>query len=254
MSGRSAPRPTASWRSTADRSSATARRRWCSAIPPSWRAPLATETQLEVTSLCVRRGALRVVRDASLRVGRGEIVGLLGLNGAGKTSLLAAISGDIPAESGSVSLEASDISRRPAWERCASGLVLVPAGRQLFSPLSVLDNLLIGGHLRPKSERDANLEVVYEFFPVLREKAHLHARSLSGGQQQMLAIGRGLMASPKVLMLDEPSEGLAPIVVDQVFEAIRRLQAEQHVAILIAEQNAGVLEILDTLIVVREGT
>jgi branched-chain amino acid transport system ATP-binding protein len=215
---------------------------------------LDTKPQLEVAELCVRRGALRVVRDASLQVGKGEIVGLLGLNGAGKTSLLAAISGDIPAESGSVSLDASDLSRRPAWERCASGLVLVPAGRQLFSPLSVLDNLLIGGHLRPKSERDANLEVVYEFFPVLREKAHLHARSLSGGQQQMLAIGRGLMASPKVLMLDEPSEGLAPIVVDQVFEAIRRLQAEQDVAILIAEQNAGVLDILDTLIVVREGT
>ena len=212
-----------------------------------------TKPQLEIAELCVRRGALRVVRDASLQVGRGEIVGLLGLNGAGKTSLLAAISGDIPAESGSVSLEASDISRRPAWERCASGLVLVPAGRQLFSPLSVLDNLLIGGHLRPKSERDANLEVVYEFFPILREKAQLHARSLSGGQQQMLAIGRGLMASPKVLMLDEPSEGLAPIVVDQVFEAIRRLRAEQDVAILIAEQNAGVLDILDTLIVVREG-
>ena len=212
-----------------------------------------TKPQLEIAELCVRRGALRVVRDASLQVGRGEIVGLLGLNGAGKTSLLAAISGDIPAESGSVSLEASDISRRPAWERCASGLVLVPAGRQLFSPLSVLDNLLIGGHLRPKSERDANLEVVYEFFPILREKAQLHARSLSGGQQQMLAIGRGLMASPKVLMLDEPSDGLAPIVVDQVFEAIRRLRAEQDVAILIAEQNAGVLDILDTLIVVREG-
>jgi branched-chain amino acid transport system ATP-binding protein len=215
---------------------------------------LDTKPQLEIAELCVRRGALRVVRDASLQVGKGEIVGLLGLNGAGKTSLLAAISGDIPAESGSVSLDASDLSRRPAWERCASGLVLVPAGRQLFSPLSVLDNLLIGGHLRPKSERDANLEVVYEFFPVLREKAHLHARSLSGGQQQMLAIGRGLMASPKVLMLDEPSEGLAPIVVEQVFEAIRRLQAEQDVAILIAEQNAGVLDILDTLIVVREGT
>jgi branched-chain amino acid transport system ATP-binding protein len=215
---------------------------------------LDTKPQLEIAELCVRRGALRVVRDASLQVGKGEIVGLLGLNGAGKTSLLAAISGDIPAESGSVWLDASDLSRRPAWERCASGLVLVPAGRQLFSPLSVLDNLLIGGHLRPKSERDANLEVVYEFFPVLREKAHLHARSLSGGQQQMLAIGRGLMASPKVLMLDEPSEGLAPIVVDQVFEAIRRLQAEQDVAILIAEQNAGVLDILDTLIVVREGT
>jgi branched-chain amino acid transport system ATP-binding protein len=214
---------------------------------------LDTKPQLEIVELCVRRGALRVVRDASLQVGKGEIVGLLGLNGAGKTSLLAAISGDIPADSGSVSLEASDISRRPAWERCASGLVLVPAGRQLFSPLSVMDNLLIGGHLRPKSERDANLEVVYEFFPILREKAHLHARSLSGGQQQMLAIGRGLMASPKVLMLDEPSEGLAPIVVDQVFEAIRRLQAEQDVAILIAEQNAGVLDILDTLIVVREG-
>jgi branched-chain amino acid transport system ATP-binding protein len=214
---------------------------------------LDTKPQLEIAELCVRRGALRVVRDASLQVGKGEIVGLLGLNGAGKTSLLAAISGDIPAESGSVSLEASDMSRRPAWERCASGLVLVPAGRQLFSPLSVMDNLLIGGHLRPKSERDANLEVVYEFFPILREKAHLHARSLSGGQQQMLAIGRGLMASPKLLMLDEPSEGLAPIVVDQVFEAIRRLQAEQDVAILIAEQNAGVLDILDRLIVVREG-
>jgi branched-chain amino acid transport system ATP-binding protein len=214
---------------------------------------LATETQLEVTGLCVRRGALRVVRDASLRVGKGEIVGLLGLNGAGKSSLLAAIAGDLPAESGSVSIEGNDVSSRPAWERCASGLVLVPAGRQLFSSLSVVDNLLAGGHLRSKRERAADLEVVYEFFPVLREKAHLDARSLSGGQQQMLAIGRGLMASPRALMLDEPSEGLAPIVVEQVFAAVRRLREEQQVAILLAEQNAGVVDILDTLIVMQGG-
>jgi branched-chain amino acid transport system ATP-binding protein len=196
---------------------------------------------------------LRVVRDVSLQVGRGEIVGLLGLNGAGKSSLLAAVAGDLPAESGSVSIEGQDVSSRPAWERCAAGLVLVPAGRQLFTSLSVMDNLLAGGHLRSKRERTANLEVVYEFFPVLHEKKHLHARSLSGGQQQMLAIGRGLMASPKTLMLDEPSEGLAPIVVEQVFEAVRRMRAEQHVAILLAEQNAGVLDILDILIVMQGG-
>jgi branched-chain amino acid transport system ATP-binding protein len=131
--------------------------------------------------------------------------------------------------------------------------VLVPAGRQLFSSLSVLDNLLAGGHLRSRRERAASLEVVYEFFPMLREKAHLHARSLSGGQQQMLAIGRGLMASPKALMLDEPSEGLAPIVVEQVFKAVLRMREEQQVAILLAEQNAGVLDILDTLIVMQGG-
>jgi branched-chain amino acid transport system ATP-binding protein len=194
-----------------------------------------------------------VVRDASFLVGKGEIVGLLGLNGAGKSSLLAAIAGDLPAESGSVLIEGRDVSRRPSWERCASGLVLVPAGRQLFSSLSVLDNLLAGGHLISKRERAANLKVVYEFFPVLYEKTHVHARSLSGGQQQMLAIARGLMASPKALMLDEPSEGLAPIVVDQVFEAVHRMRAEQHVAILLAEQNAGVLDILDTLIVMQGG-
>jgi branched-chain amino acid transport system ATP-binding protein len=187
-----------------------------------------------------------------MEVRSGTIVGLLGLNGAGKSSLLASLAGDLSMESGVLLLEGNDLTQKRSWDRCKAGLVLVPAGRQLFSDMSVLDNLLVGGHTLSKSQRTETLAQVYDLFPILQEKAGQRASDLSGGQQQMLAVGRGLMARPKVLMLDEPSEGLAPLVVQQMFEAIRKL-AESGLAILLAEQNASVVEIIDTIAVMQNG-
>ncbi len=194
------------------------------------------------------------MRDVSLSVQAGACLGLLGLNGAGKSTLLSCIAGLLPAEAGSVSLAGEDLSRQPSWTRCARGLVLVPAGRQLFGGLSVLDNLLVGAHVqRDRSTRDALLEQAYTFFPVLADKRHQRAAELSGGQQQMLAIARGLMAQPKALLLDEPSEGLAPLIVEQVFEAIGAMKRTGSLAILLAEQNAGATEICDSVVVLKEG-
>lgn len=213
------------------------------------RAPL-----LEVRELSVRRGILEVVHRASLDILGGTIVGLLGLNGAGKSSLLSAIAGELSAHSGTVSILGTDVSSRREWDRCKHGLVLVPASRQLIPQMSVLDNLMIGGHLVPKKERTAALGDVFDLFPVLKIKARQQAGSLSGGQQQMVAVGRGLMARPKVLMLDEPSEGLAPVVVDEMFIAIKRLRDDVGLGILLAEQNVGVLEILDTVAMMSAGS
>jgi branched-chain amino acid transport system ATP-binding protein len=215
---------------------------------------LASVAGLEVTDLSVRRGALRVVDTVSFAVPTGSIVGLLGLKGAGKSSLLASLAGDLPSESGSLRVMDVDVTRAPAWERCRAGLTLVPSGRQLFTAVSVLDNLLVGGHLFSKRERAETLAQVYELFPILHEKAGQLAGKLSGGQQQMLAVGRGLMARPKVLMLDEPSEGLAPLVVEQMFAAIKKLRDESGLGILLAEQNAGVVDILDAIIMMQSGT
>jgi branched-chain amino acid transport system ATP-binding protein len=208
---------------------------------------------LEVQSLTVYRGTLRVVDSASLSVASGTIVGLLGLNGAGKSSLLASIAGDLPGKQGSVFLSGVDVTRRPPWERCQAGLVLVPAGRQLFASMSVSENLLVGGHLLSKAGRSEALELVFDLFPILADRAQQTAGQLSGGQQQMLAIGRGLMARPKILLLDEPSEGLAPVVVEQMFATISRLRDERGLGILLAEQNAGVVDIIDTIVVMQDG-
>lgn len=213
---------------------------------------MASAPALEVTDLSVRRGALKVVDSVSLSVIPGTIVGLLGLNGAGKSSLLASLAGDLPSEQGSVRINGEEQAHRRAWDRCRAGLVLVPAGRQLFTQVSVLDNLLVGGHLSSKSQRTETLAQVYDLFPILREKSGQLAGQLSGGQQQMLAVGRGLMARPKVLMLDEPSEGLAPLVVEQMFTAIRQL-TQDGLGILLAEQNAGVVDIIDTIMVMQSG-
>jgi branched-chain amino acid transport system ATP-binding protein len=215
---------------------------------------LASAPALEVTDLSVRRGALRVVDSVTLAVPAGTIVGLLGLNGAGKSSLLASLAGDLPSEKGTVHIMGVDQTRSKAWDRCKAGLALVPAGRQLFAGVSVLDNLLVGGHLLSKAERAESLSEVYDLFPILKEKSGQLAGQLSGGQQQMLAVGRGLMARPKVLMLDEPSEGLAPLVVEQMFTAIRHLRDVTGLGILLAEQNASVVDIIDTIIVMQSGT
>ena len=194
------------------------------------------------------------MRDVSLSVQAGACTGLLGLNGAGKSTLLSCVAGLLPAEAGTVSLNGEDLTRQPSWTRCACGLVLVPTGRQLFAGLTVLDNLLVGAHVeRSRRTRESLLERAYQFFPILRDKRHQRAGELSGGQQQMLAIARGLMAQPKALLLDEPSEGLAPLVVEQVFEAITAMKQAGSLAILLAEQNAGATEICDAVVVLKDG-
>jgi branched-chain amino acid transport system ATP-binding protein len=214
---------------------------------------LASTPALEVRGLSVRRGALQVVHDVSFDVPAGTVVGLLGLNGAGKSSLLACIAGSLPGTGGSVTVAGQDVSRRSSWDRCKRGIVLVPAGRQLFAGQTVLENLLVGGHLRSKSERAEGLDRVFALFPILKERRNQLGGDLSGGQQQMLAVGRGLMAQPTVLLLDEPSEGLAPLVVEQMFAAISQLREEGDMGILLAEQNAGVVEILDLMMMMQSG-
>lgn len=209
---------------------------------------------LSIDSLKIRRGRIAVVHDVSLTVQAGTCTGLLGLNGAGKSTLLSCVAGLLPAETGTVSLGGEDLTRMPSWTRCARGLVLVPAGRQLFASLTVQDNMLVGAHVRrSRSEREGLLTQAYDVFPVLRDKRHQRAAELSGGQQQMLAIARGLMAQPKALLLDEPSEGLAPLIVEQVFEAIAEMKRAGSLAILLAEQNAGATEICDSVAVLKDG-
>jgi branched-chain amino acid transport system ATP-binding protein len=214
---------------------------------------LDSTAKLEVEALSVRRGGLRVVDEVSFEVPAGEIVGIVGLNGAGKSSLLACLGGELPVDSGRLRFAGQDLTRAPSWERCRHGIVLIPERRRLFGSLSVLDNLLIGGHLRTKQERRDGLDQAFTLFPLLREKQHQKARELSGGQQQMLAVGRGLMARPRILMLDEPSEGLAPVVITQMFSAIGSLCGEMGLGVLLAEQNAAVAEIADTLVFMQGG-
>jgi branched-chain amino acid transport system ATP-binding protein len=214
---------------------------------------LDSKAKLEVKSLAVRRGPLRVVDGVSFEVPVGQVVGIVGLNGAGKSSLLACLGGELPVDAGRLLFGGKDLTRAPSWERCRQGIALIPERRRLFGSMSVLENLLLGGHLRTRAERGESLDHVFTLFPQLRDKQRQKARELSGGQQQMLAVGRGLMARPQILMLDEPSEGLAPVVVSQMFGAIQSLSREAGLGILLAEQNAAVARIADVLIFMAGG-
>ncbi|WP_448204351.1 ABC transporter ATP-binding protein [Azospirillum sp. sgz302134] len=207
---------------------------------------------LEIEGLNSHYGRIHALKSASLTVGEGELVALVGANGAGKTTLLRTLSGVHPATSGAIRFEGRDITRTPAHKRVADGLIQVPEGRQLFGPQSVEDNLRLGAYRRGGSpERD--LEELYEMFPVLKVKRDQPAGTLSGGQQQMVAIGRALMAKPRVLLLDEPSMGLAPLLVGEIFNAVQRLK-EQGTTILLVEQNAyAALAIADRGYVIETG-
>src|ERR1700719_4909825 len=192
---------------------------------------------LKVEELEVAYGGIRGVWGRSLEVGRRQVVSLIGPNGAGKTTLLKALAGLLPVRRGRIIFDGEDISSEPANERGQHHLSLVPEGRQLWPRMTVEENLLMGAfpaHLRSKSR--SSLERIYKLFPRLRERRKQLCGTLSGGEQQMCAIGRGLMAEPLLLLLDEPSLGLAPIMVDQVFQMIRRI-ATQGVTILLAAQN-----------------
>jgi branched-chain amino acid transport system ATP-binding protein len=208
---------------------------------------------LQVSTLRSAYGRIEVLKGVSLEVRAGEIVALIGSNGAGKTTLLRALSGVQPTSAGRVVFGGEDVTRAPAHRRVALGMAQVPEGRQVFGPLSVADNLRLGAYLRRDPGIEADRERVYAMFPVLADKRLLAAGGLSGGQQQMLAIGRALMARPKLLLLDEPSMGLAPLLVDQILDAVAGLKAE-GVTVLLVEQNAAAaLAIADRGYVIETG-
>lgn len=194
-----------------------------------------------------------VLREVSLAVAAGEIVALLGSNGAGKSTLINAVTGILRPASGRISFEGTDISGTPAHRIVAAGLVQVPEGRRVFPNLSVKENLLLGGYRRARERRPANLDRVMGIFPQLGERLVQKAGTLSGGEQQMLAIGRALMSEPRLLILDEPSLGLAPIIVEEMFGLISQLHRE-GLSILLVEQNAvQSLEIAQRAYVLEQG-
>lgn len=200
-----------------------------------------SEPLLEARNLETYYGPIMAIRGVSLALGEGEIVAVLGANGAGKTTLLRTISGALDCRKGQVLLKGREIQNRsPDWI-VAQGLAHVPEGREVFPFLTVRENLLLGAYRRSnRREIHRDLEIVFDYFPVLLEFQNQVAGFLSGGQQQMLAIGRGFMAKPSVMLLDEPSLGLSPILTAQIFKIIRRLNAEQGIAVLLVEQNAVV--------------
>ncbi len=192
---------------------------------------------LKVENLSVNYGGIKAVRDISLEVPEGQIITLIGANGAGKSTTLRAISGLVVPASGKITFLGEDITGRSADKIVARGITLVPEGRKVFPDLTVLENLKIGAYLR-KDSLDEDIKWVYELFPRLKERSWQAAGTLSGGEQQMLAVGRALMSRPKLMMMDEPSLGLAPLVVKGIFDIIKEIN-RQGVTILLIEQNAN---------------
>jgi branched-chain amino acid transport system ATP-binding protein len=192
---------------------------------------------LEIRALESRYGRIPALKGIDLRVAEGELVALVGANGAGKTTLLRALSGVQRVSAGQVIFRGEDITRASSDRRVRLGIVQVPEGRLVFGPLSVEDNLRLGGYTRTRAESQAALERVFAMFPALKERRRQTAGTLSGGQQQMLAIGRAVMAHPKLLLLDEPSMGLAPRLVEEIFATIRALKASGTTVFLV-DQNA----------------
>ena len=207
---------------------------------------------LDVKGLRAGYGRIQALHGIDLAVARGELVALVGANGAGKTTLLKALSG-IQAFSGSVAFEGEEIQHQPAEKRVALGIVHCPEGRQVFGPLSVEDNLRLGAYRRGRARSARSLERVYSLFPALAERRAQPAGTLSGGQQQMLALGRALMAEPRLLLLDEPSMGLAPRLVSEIFACIAGLRAADTALLLVEQNAAAALAIADRGYVLETG-
>lgn len=208
---------------------------------------------LQARNIVASYGRVRALSDVSIQVGAGELVALVGGNGAGKTTLLRCLSGVQPIDSGTLLFNGGDISRVRPSGRVGLGIAQVPEGRLVFPQLTVQDNLLLGGYRRGRDCLSAGLERAFAMFPVLAERRQQLAGTLSGGQQQMLALGRALMSAPRLLLLDEPSMGLAPIVVDQIFDVIEELR-NQGTTILLVEQNANAaLALADQAYVIETG-
>jgi len=210
---------------------------------------------LEIKDLHVSYGGIQALRGVSLNVPDGKIVTLIGANGAGKSTLMRTISGLVKAQSGSILWNGQELLGKPIDQIVSSGIAMSPEGRRVFADLTVLENLKIGAYLRKdKAETEKDLEWVYSLFPRLRERSWQSAGTLSGGEQQMLAVGRALMSKPKLLMLDEPSLGLAPIVVREIFDIIRTVN-QQGITVLLNEQNANMaLKVADYAYVLETGT
>lgn len=208
---------------------------------------------LSVRGVTSHYGRIQALHGIDLEVRQGQLVALVGANGAGKTTLLRTISGVQHASGGQVQLMGQDITRIAPEKRVRAGICQVPEGRQIFGPMTIEDNILLGAFTRPKEEAQEGLEEMYKLFPILREKRGLWAGNLSGGQQQMLAMARALMGKPKVLLLDEPSMGLAPLLVAEIFRVVKSLQ-EKGMTVLLVEQNAhAALSIADHGYVIETG-
>lgn len=210
---------------------------------------------LEVKNLEVYYGVICALKGISFEVNEGEIVSLIGANGAGKTTMMQSVVGIIPKKSGTVTFNGKDITRLPCHKIVQLGMTQVPEGRRIFQELTVYENLMMGAYtVRDQQQFKADLESVFDRFPRLAERRNQVAGTLSGGEQQMLAMSRALMIRPKLLMLDEPSMGLAPILVDQIFDIIKQLH-EQGTTILLVEQNASkALQIADRAYVLETGS
>jgi branched-chain amino acid transport system ATP-binding protein len=208
---------------------------------------------LEIKGLTSHYGRIQALHGIDIEVRQGQLVALVGANGAGKTTLLRAISGVQPISGGSIHFSGQDVSRANADKRVRAGICQVPEGRQVFGPMSVEDNLLLGAYTRPKADVAADMDRMYQLFPILKEKRLLLAGTLSGGQQQMLAMARALMGKPSVLLLDEPSMGLAPLLIAEIFRIVASLR-DQGITIFLVEQNAhAALSIADVGYVIETG-
>lgn len=208
---------------------------------------------LEVNGLKSSYGRIEALHGIDVQVGEGELVALVGANGAGKTTFLRAISGVQPLTNGAIRFDGADITKSKPQNRVLQGISQVPEGRQVFGPLSVEDNLRLGAYRRRGADSDADLGRIYDTFPILKKKRNEAAGTLSGGQQQMLAMGRALMSNPRLLLLDEPSMGLAPLLVGEIFNIVQMLR-EQGTTILLVEQNAfQALAIADRGYVIETG-
>jgi branched-chain amino acid transport system ATP-binding protein len=196
-------------------------------------------TLLDIQNIETFYGPIMAIRGATLKVEEGTIVTILGANGAGKTTILRTISGAMDPRKGTMTYEGRNIVGLDPADIVEMGIAHVPEGREVFPHMTVRENLLIGAYLRWKSETiSEDLEMIYGYFPILKSRSRQHAGSLSGGEQQMLAISRALMSEPRLLLLDEPSLGLSPILVDEIFDIVKRFNTEQGMTILLVEQNA----------------
>ena len=209
---------------------------------------------LEIKDLEVCYGVIRAIKGISFEVNQGEVIALIGANGAGKTTILHTITGLVPAKSGSILFEGKELTKTPAHKIVSMGMAHVPEGRRIFQQLSVLENLKLGAYTRKdKNEIAQSLKMVYERFPRLEERKNQVAGTLSGGEQQMLAMGRALMSKPRIILMDEPSMGLSPLLVTEIFDIIK-LISESGTTVLLVEQNAKkALSIADRAYVLETG-
>ena len=208
---------------------------------------------LRISGLKVAYGGIQAVKGASLEVRHGELVSLIGANGAGKTTTLKAVTGTQPTADGGIEFMGRSIRGQGPWDLVRQGLVMVPEGRGVFTRMTIVENLQMGAHVRDDAEIQADIDKVFVIFPRLKERALQLAGTMSGGEQQMLAMGRGLMARPKLLLLDEPSMGLSPIMVDKIFEVIADIHS-RGTTVLLVEQNASrALQLADRGYVMESG-